>query len=75
MLLAVALVALAAAAVATAAPSKPNLLFIVADDMRPELGIYGQSYMSTPNLDEFGRSGSVFTRAHCQFAICSASRK
>ena len=72
----VALLAIAAAAAAPAAPpSKPNLLFIVADDMRPELGVYGQSYMSTPNLDKFGRSGSVFTRAHCQFAICSASRK
>lgn len=52
-------------------PAKPNLLFMVADDMRPELGAYGQAYMHTPNIDAFAKTGTVFTRSYCQMAICS----
>lgn len=63
--------AFAATAHAGDRPAKPNLLFMVADDMRPELGAYGQSYMETPNIDAFAKTGTVFTRSYCQMAICS----
>ncbi len=53
---------------------KPNLLFIVVDDLRPELGAYGRSYMKTPNIDSLARSGLVFDRAYVQQAVCAPSR-
>lgn len=53
-----------------------NLLYIVIDDLRPQLGIYGQgnSGVSSPHIDEFGRKATVFTRAYAQQAICGPSR-
>lgn len=53
---------------------KYNVLFLVADDLRPELGCYGQSNMKTPNLDALARRGTAFTRAYCQVAVCNPSR-
>lgn len=51
-----------------------NVLFIAVDDLRPQLGIYDQSQMITPSLDELGRDGLVFTRAYCSVPVCGASR-
>ena len=65
---------LAAKAKAEAAPSRPNVLFIVIDDLRPELGCYGRDYIKSPNIDSLARSGRVFDRAYCQQAVCSPSR-
>ena len=53
---------------------KPNVLFIVVDDLRPELGCYGKDYIKSPNIDGLARSGMVFNRAYCQQAVCSPSR-
>ena len=53
--------------------SRPNVLFIAADDLRPELGLYG-SRAITPNLDRLATRGLVFDRAYCQQAVCGASR-
>jgi len=58
-----------------AAPSKrPNILFIAIDDLRPELGCYGEKLVKTPNLDGLAQQGLRFTRAYCQEAICGPSR-
>jgi arylsulfatase A-like enzyme len=57
-----------------AAEKKLNVLFIAADDLRPQLGCYGHKQMITPNLDALARSGMVFERAYCQAATCRASR-
>ncbi|MEI8044908.1 MAG: sulfatase [Verrucomicrobiota bacterium] len=59
---------------ADAAPSKPNVLFIVVDDLRPELGCYGRDYIKSPNIDRLAQAGMVFNRAYCQQAVCSPSR-
>src|SRR5437764_11541241 len=54
--------------------SKPNILFIAVDDLRPELGCYGKAYIKSPNIDQLAKAGIVFNRAYCQQAVCSPSR-
>lgn len=55
-------------------PSNKNVLFIAIDDLRPDLGCYGNSVVKTPNLDAFASTGVLFQRAYCQQAVCSPSR-
>jgi len=52
----------------------PNILFIAIDDLRPELGCYGEKLVKTPNIDCLAQEGLRFTRAYCQEAICGPSR-
>jgi len=52
---------------------KPNVLFIVVDDLRPELGCYGKP-IKTPNIDKFAESGVLFNRAYCNIPVSGASR-
>lgn len=54
--------------------SRPNILFIAIDDLRPELGCYGSEVAITPNLDRLAENGLLFERAYCQQAICGPSR-
>ena len=48
---------------AAADSKKPNVLFIAIDDLRPQLGCYGQTQMKTPHIDALAKSGVVFTKA------------
>ncbi|RMD83537.1 MAG: iduronate-2-sulfatase [Lentisphaerae bacterium] len=57
----------------TPSPTR-NILFIFVDDLRPELGCYGQQIVPTPNIDRLARNGVLFTRAYCQQAVCAPSR-
>ncbi len=54
--------------------SKKNVLFFHIDDLRPELGCYGQDNIKSPNIDALAASGVVFDRAYCQQALCGPSR-
>lgn len=61
-------------AVIHAAAEKPNVLFIAVDDLRPEMGCYGNPVVKTPNLDRLAAHGMVFNHAYSQQAVCSPTR-
>jgi len=52
----------------------PNILFIASDDMRPQLGCYGDTTVKSPNLDALAKRGMVFKNSYVQQALCSPSR-
>lgn len=54
--------------------NKPNILFIAIDDLRPDLGCYGNEDVITPNIDRLANMGLVFNNAYCQQAICNPTR-
>ncbi|MCA9075699.1 MAG: sulfatase [Planctomycetaceae bacterium] len=54
--------------------SRPNVLFIAIDDLRPQLGCYGHEYMYTPRLDRLASQGRLFHRHYVQVPTCGASR-
>ncbi len=55
--------------------SRPNIVFILADDLGyGEVGYNGQKIIRTPNVDRLAREGMIFTRHYCGNAVCSPSR-
>lgn len=54
--------------------ARPNILFIVVDDLRPELNCYGATHIHSPNIDRLAQEGMLFSRAYVQQSICAASR-
>lgn len=53
---------------------RPNVLFICIDDLRPDLGCYGNSLIHSPNLDRLARQSALFTRQYVTQPTCGASR-
>lgn len=67
--------AIAASGLRAAAPAKPNIVFIFADDLGySDLGCYGAKDIKTPNIDSLARDGSRFTSFYVAQAVCTASR-
>jgi iduronate 2-sulfatase len=54
--------------------NRPNVLFIAVDDLRPQIGCFGKTFMKTPNFDELATRGVLFERAYCMVPTCGASR-
>ena len=72
--LAVAAVAAAPCVAASAAP-RPNILYILCDDLRPAaLGAYGSPHVKTPHIDRLAAEGVRFANAFCTTSLCSPSR-
>ena len=58
-----------------AEPKKPNILYIMCDDMGyGDLGCYGQPYISTPNIDSMAARGMKFTQAYAGSPVSAPSR-
>src|SRR5687768_2391524 len=53
---------------------RPNVLFIFVDDLRPEIGVYGNNVIKTPQLDRLGGQSLVFLNHYVQVPTCGASR-
>ena len=62
-------------AIAARAETKPNVLFILCDDLRPDaLGCYGSAHVKTPHIDALAAAGVRFANAFCTTSLCSPSR-
>lgn len=57
------------------AEKRPNILFIVSDDQRPDtIAALGNALIKTPNLDKLVAQGTIITRANCAYPVCIPSR-
>ncbi|MBI1356040.1 MAG: sulfatase-like hydrolase/transferase [Acidobacteria bacterium] len=53
---------------------KPNILWIVLEDLSPELGCYGDPYAVTPNIDRLAQQSAIYTRAFSNGGACAPAR-
>ncbi len=53
---------------------KMNVLFVLVDDLRPNIRCYGDPVAITPNIDKLASRGVLFQKAYCQQAVCNPSR-
>jgi N-sulfoglucosamine sulfohydrolase len=60
--------------VIAAETARPNIVWIVGEDMGPELGCYGDKNAITPNIDRLAKEGARFTRAFTHAPVCAPSR-
>lgn len=64
-----------AAATSAGAAEKPNIIFVMADDLGyGDLGSFGQQKIATPNLDEMARQGMRMTDFYAGCTVCAPSR-
>jgi len=58
----------------TADDSRPNVLFIVCDDLNTHVSTSGYPHIRTPAFDKLAATGMTFRRAYCQYPVCGPSR-
>lgn len=58
----------------TRSGKQPNVLWLIGEDMGPDLSCYGRGEIKTPNLDRLAKEGTRFDNAFCSSPICSPSR-
>ena len=58
----------------SAKKAKPNVLFIMSDDLNTALSGFGHPQCKTPQLDKLASRGLRFENMHCQYPVCGASR-
>jgi len=56
------------------AQSKPNVLLIMVDDLRPELNTYGANHIKSPHIDKLAAEGIQFNKNYCNSPVCGPSR-
>ncbi len=64
----------ASAALRAETPALPNILWITCEDTGPHLGVYGDKYAVTPNLDALAAKSLVYTRAWSNAPVCAPAR-
>jgi arylsulfatase A-like enzyme len=55
-------------------PVRPNILWVIVEDMSADFACYGQKSIETPNVDALAKNGTRFSRAFVTAPICSISR-
>jgi arylsulfatase A-like enzyme len=66
--------ALAAAQTPARPADRPNILYIIQEDIGPNHACYGEPLVQTPHVDRFAGQGIRFTNMYCTGPVCSASR-
>ncbi len=54
--------------------NQPNIIWVITEDISPELGCYGDPYVKTPNLDKLASEGRLYTKMFSTAPVCSPSR-
>ena len=55
-------------------PSRPNVILIMVDDLRPEINCYNKTAIKSPNIDELASNSFLYENAVCNYPVCGASR-
>jgi len=53
---------------------KYNVLFVISDDLRPDVGAYGSTLVKTPGIDRIAKGATKFNKAYTQYPLCNPSR-
>ena len=61
-------------ALAAGAEDRPNILLIMAEDLSPRIGAYGDRVARTPRIDRLAEQSARYTNAHTTAGVCAPSR-